>query len=201
MVRKPEIRGFELLQRMEAAVNRVQQRLLRANRALRASGIPYAVVGGHAVAAWVATVDVEAVRNTQDVDLLVDRRAFGAVRVALEGEGFVYRHAAGMDLFLDGPQASPRSAVHLVFAGERVKEGEPLSNPGIDRVVDMGELKLISLEDLVRIKLTAFRDKDRTHLRDLIGVGLVDAKWVSRMRAVHVVLGDRLEGLLAHPDG
>ena len=27
------------------------------------------------------------------------------------------------------------------------------------------------------MKLTSFRDKDRTHLRDLISVGLVDESW------------------------
>jgi hypothetical protein len=31
------------------------------------------VAGGNAVAAWVATVDPSAVRNTQDVDILLRR--------------------------------------------------------------------------------------------------------------------------------
>jgi hypothetical protein len=35
---------------------------------------------------------------------------------------------------------------------------------------------VLALDALVRIKLTAFRDKDRVHLRDLI-----DATWLMRL--------------------
>ncbi len=55
-----------------------------------------------------------------------------------------------------------------------------------------------SLDALVRMKLTSFRDKDRVHLRDLIGVGLVDADWVARVPAP---LGDRLQSVLDDPEG
>src|SRR3954462_3209328 len=65
--------GPEILDRMERAVTRVRERLLRATAALNQAGVPYAVVGGNAVASWVATVDEGAVRNTRDVDLLVRR--------------------------------------------------------------------------------------------------------------------------------
>ena len=65
--------GVDVLDRMERAVAKVRERLLRATSALNAAGIPYAVVGGNAVASWVATVDEGAVRNTRDVDLLVRR--------------------------------------------------------------------------------------------------------------------------------
>ena len=54
------------------------------------------------------------------------------------------------------------------------------------------------LEALVRMKLTSFRDKDRVHLRDLIGVGLIDAGWVTRVPAP---LRDRLQAVLDDPDG
>jgi hypothetical protein len=61
----------DILDRMERAVAKVGERLLRATAALNGAGVPYAVVGGNAVASWVATVDEGAVRNTRDVDLLV----------------------------------------------------------------------------------------------------------------------------------
>ena len=56
--------------RMAAAVEDVRQRACRAAGALRQAGIAHVVVGGNAVAAWVASVDQEAVRNTKGVDLL-----------------------------------------------------------------------------------------------------------------------------------
>jgi len=35
----------------------------------------------------------------------------------------------------------------------------------------------VTLFALVRMKLMSWRDKDRTHLRDMIHVGLIDATW------------------------
>lgn len=183
---------------MVNAVEMVRQRLLKASAALRAGDVSYAVVGGNAVAAWVATVDQAAVRNTQDVDILIQRRDFDAARRALASAGFVHRRAGGLDLFLDSPAASPRQAVHLVFADEIVKPGEPAANPSVSEATDLGAFRVINLDALVRIKLTAFRDKDRTHLRDLIGVGLVDQSWVKKLSPA---LGARLQSLLDTPEG
>jgi hypothetical protein len=183
---------------MVDAVEHVRQRLLKASAALKSAGVPYAVVGGNAVAAWVATVDEAAVRNTQDVDILVRRTDFDAVRKALESAGFVYRKAAGIDLFLDGAKASPRQAVHVIFADEMVRAHEPGPNPGVHESTDLGTFRVINLDALVRIKLTAFRDKDRTHLRDLLGVGLIDGAWTTRLPAP---LAARLQSLLDTPDG
>ena len=183
---------------MVDAVEQVRQRLVRAVTALRSGGVPYAVVGGTAVAAWVATVDKAAVRNTQDVDIMIRRADFAAAKRALEGAGFVYRHARGLDIFLDDAGAPARNAVHLVFAGERVKAGQEPPNPDLVAATDLGTFRVIDLPGLVQIKLTAYRDKDRTHLRDMIGVGLIDGSWVARLPAE---LGARLQRLLDTPDG
>jgi hypothetical protein len=64
---------WDILDRMERAAAKVRERLLRVTGVLNRAGIPYAVVGGNAVASWVATVDEGAVRNTRDIDLLVLR--------------------------------------------------------------------------------------------------------------------------------
>ena len=58
--------------------------------------------------------------------------------------------------------------------------------------------RVLDLEALVRIKLTAFRDKDRTHLRDLIDVGLIDATWCPRFPDE---LAAHLRGLIDTPGG
>src|SRR5687767_5087783 len=106
---------------MVRAVEKVRERLLRATSALEAAGVPYAVAGGNAVAAWVSRVDEAAVRNTQDVDILLRREDLPAARQALDAAGFMYRHSSGIDMFLDGPQAKARDAVHVVFAREKVR--------------------------------------------------------------------------------
>ncbi len=105
----------DTLDRMVRAVEKVRERLLRAATALSRAGIDYAVAGGNAVAVWVAQVDEGAVRNTRDVNILVRRDDLNRVRVAMEEAGFVYRHLAGVDLFLDGEGASPREGVHVTL--------------------------------------------------------------------------------------
>ncbi len=187
-----------LLQRMVNAVEQVRQRLLKASKALKEAGIDHAIVGGNAVAAWVATVDEAAVRNTQDVDILIRRSDFEAVKKALEDAGFFYRRAASLDLFLDAPDSSPRQAIHLVYADETIKPGEPVPSPSVSESTDRGSFNLINLDALVRIKLTAFCDKDRMHLRDLIEVGLVDPSWITKLPEE---LASRLQQLLDTPDG
>jgi hypothetical protein len=185
------------LDRMVRAVEKVRERLLRSTAALEKAGIPYAVAGGNAVAVWVTRVDEAAVRNTRDVDILIRRDDLEAVKAALQGAGFSYRHSAGVDLFLDGPNAKARDAVHVVFAGEKVRAHEPLPNPDVSESEWAESFRVLALPALVRIKLTAFRDKDRTHVRDLLEVGLLDASWVQRLPPE---LAARLQSLIDTPE-
>src|SRR6266487_5806655 len=121
-------------ERMIRAVEKVRDRLRRAVAALEAAGVPYAVVGGNAVAAWVSEVDEAAVRNTQDVDILLRRADLERAKVALAQAGFIYRHAASIDMFLDGPNAKARDAIHVVFAGEKVRPEYVSPAPDVDEM-------------------------------------------------------------------
>jgi hypothetical protein len=180
------------LERIQQAVVRIRDRLLRATGALEDAGVPYAVVGGNAVAAWVSRVDESAVRNTRDVDILLERQQLGAAQEALERKGFVYRHVRGLDIFRDGPEASVRDSLHVIFAGERPAEFL-VANPTIDDSECGPQFRVISLEGLVRMKLNSWRDKDRMHLQDLWEVGLIDGSWVQR---VPPELSERLQEVL-----
>lgn len=198
MIRKIDENSDSILDRMVNAVELVRRRLMRASGSLTRAGVDYAVVGGNAVAAWVATVDEGAVRNTQGVDILIRRTDFDRAKAALETAGFVYRRAAGLDVFFDGPSASPRQGVHLVFANEVVKPGEPAANPGVEQSTTLGPIRVATLEALLQIKLTANRRKDQVHVLDMIEVGLVDESWIARLPPV---LAQRLRLLLDSPGG
>ena len=190
------LKGFSW-ERMIAAVDAVRERACRAAGALDQAGIPHVVIGGHAVAAWVARVDLEAVRNTKDVDLLVRREDFQRVTKSLESVGFIYQNVTGVDLFLDGPEGSVRSAIHIVFAAEKVRPDHLVSAPDVTESEPGPEFTVATLEALVRMKLTAFRLKDRVHLLDLLEVGLIDESWCDRFP---LELGDRLHGIIESPD-
>lgn len=185
-------------ERMIGAVEKVRQRLQRATAALEISQIPYAVIGGNAVAAWVSKIDEDAVRNTVDVDLLLQREDLPAAIRALESAGFVHRHSAGVTMFLDGPDGKFRSAVHVIFAGEKVRKEYAVPAPNINEQVRDDTFNVVSLPALVRMKLTSFRDKDRTHLRDMLEVGLIDATWASQLPPE---LASRLQQLIDTPSG
>src|SRR4051794_2559180 len=132
------------LERMVRAVERVRDRLIRATSALEAAGVDYAVAGGNAVAAWVSRVDEAAVRNTQDVDILLRRGDLDAATAALETVGFLRRHVASVDLFLDGPGAKARDAVHVVFSGEKVREEYSQAAPDVTESEAAGPFRVLA---------------------------------------------------------
>lgn len=185
-------------ERVALAVEKVRDRLRRATAALQGANVPHAVIGGNAVAEWVGRADPAAVRNTPDVNVLVRRADFDAAKAALEAAGFVYRHAASIDMFLDGPGAKARDAVHVLFANEKVREDYALPKPDVTESEPGGTFRVLALEALVRMKLTSNRDKDRTHLRDFLDVGLIDASWPARFPPE---LAARLQHMLDTPDG
>jgi hypothetical protein len=182
---------------MVSAVEKVRSRLLRATAALESAGVPYAVAGGNAVAAWVSRVDEAAVRNTQDVDLLINRTDLDRAKEALATAGFVYRHVKSVDMFLDGPDAKARDAVHIVFADEKVRPEYDAPAPTVHESETGPPFRLLTLDALVRMKLTSFRDKDRVHIRDLMEVGLIDQSWLGKLL---VPLASRLQELIDNPE-
>ena len=95
-----------------------------------------------------------------------------------------------------GKQGGRRAAYRL--CGGKTRPDQPEPNARIDESEDAGEFRLISLEALVRMKLAAFRDKDRVHLRDLVSIGLVDESWLP---GLSTPLRERLALILSSPEG
>jgi hypothetical protein len=185
-------------ERMVTAVEKVRERLRRAAKALEDAQIPYAVVGGNAVAAWVSEVDESAVRNTQDVDILLRRPDLDRAKDALAKVGFIYRHIKSIDMFLDGPGARARDAVHILFAGEKIRPDDLVQTPDVAESQATATVRVLNLEPLVRMKLTANRRKDQVHLLDMLDVGLIDASWRDRLPPE---LAERLQALIDNPEG
>jgi Uncharacterised nucleotidyltransferase len=192
-----KITGDALWERMNRAVDKIQERLEKTAKTLEAAGIPYAIIGGNAVRAWVAQADEAAVRTTRDVDILLRREDFPAATRAMEAVGFVYRHVKSIDMFLDGPDAKARDAVHVLFAGEKVRQTDLVSSPELSESIILQSHNTLSLEALVRMKLNAFRRKDQMHLIDMLDVELIDETWPSRFPSE---LADRLQQLIDNPE-
>jgi len=185
-------------ERVIRAVEAVRERLLRATAALETAGVPYAVIGGNAVAAWVRRAGEGGERNTPNVDLLLRRPDLAPARTALEQAGFLHRHVEGRDVFLDDDRVKVRSAVRIWFAGEPVRPRDLLPTPDVSESEVVSPYRVITLAALVRMKLVSNRCIDRVHLCDMLGVGLIDASWCARLPPE---LAARLQELLVDPEG
>ena len=157
------------------AVDRVERRLRRVTAALDAAGITYAVIGGNAVASWVARANPSATRATRDVDVLVRRVDDARIARVMSDLGFERHDLRRMVLYVDPEEPDKRSGVRLVWDGELIKTTYLSPAPFVtESVRDPDGYLGLSLEALVRMKLTSLRDIDRVHITDLIAVGLID---------------------------
>lgn len=141
---------------------------------LTAANVPYEVIGGLAVLIHVEEADPAHSVLTRDVDILIRRSDLYRVIALAESQGFKFRHVAGVDMLLYGEKAI--NAIHLLFAEEKVKASQTTPNPQISPVRKMvkgEEVCVMAVADLVRMKLSANRDKDRVHIRSLDAAGLI----------------------------
>ena len=177
------------------ALDEVTDRLQRIAGALEEAGVPYALVGGQAVALWVATRDPAAVRTTKDVDILLRREDLPRARAAAATVALDYFEVVGVGMFLERSDPNPRKGVHLLWAGEKARPEYPLPSPTVEEreLLEPGKA-VVSLAGLVRMKLMSNRDQDRVHLRDLIDVGLIER---SLLQTLPPELASRLDALLS----
>jgi hypothetical protein len=182
---------------MNSSVEKVQQRLERTVKILTDANIPYAVIGGNAVRAWVAQADESAVRNTRDVDIILNREDRDRAIEVMGQAGFIFRVVKGIPMFLDGPDAKARDAVHLLYSNVRLRPSDIVETPSVSDYQYFGDTRVITLNSLLVMKLNANRDKDRMHVRDLIDVGLIDKSWIDKLPTE---LGTRLQEIIDTPE-
>lgn len=142
-------------------------------RAFASAGLDYRVVGGLAVFLYVEEREPDAGRLTKDIDIAVRREDLAAIAKAIEPFGLLYRHVAGVDMLVQAGQPSARRAVHMIFSGEKVREEYAETVPEIGAFRTLQGVRLVPVEDLLRMKLTSFRAKDETHVKDLDEAGVI----------------------------
>lgn len=146
---------------------------------LEQAGVPHELVGGLAVFLHVENADSTNSSLTRDIDVMIRREDLPRVVAIAEDYGFRFRQSAGMDMLLFGETISARNAVRLLYAGEKVQSAQLESHPPI-RPVRVGlhgqEFQVIPVLDLVRMKLSSYRDKDRVHVRGMDAAGLITSE-------------------------
>jgi len=146
----------------------------RLSKALSQAGIEYRVVGGLAAYMHVNEVDPIAARLTRDIDVAINRADLESIIEATRPFGFKYRHSAGLDMLADAEVPKAHSAVHLLFVREKVRKDDVEAVPGFSPAVRYENgISIVSVADLIKMKLISFRLKDRVHVQDLDSVGLI----------------------------
>ena len=97
-------------------------RMRRVTQALNEADIPYAIIGGNAVQHWVAQVDESAVETLRMSISFSMSQIWNGRSWHWNPVDSTFAGAAGVSMFLDGPNAKARDAVHVVFAGRKVRE-------------------------------------------------------------------------------
>jgi hypothetical protein len=142
-------------------------------RAFDAAGLEYRVVGGLATYLYVEEAEPDAGRLTKDIDIAVRRADLERIKQAVEPFGLSYRHVAGVDMLVQAGRPSARRAVHMLFAGEKVRPDAVDATPELGSPRIIRGIVLTPVADLVRMKLTSFRAKDEAHIKDLDEAGLI----------------------------
>ena len=143
---------------------------------LAAEKIEYELIGGGAVMVHVNRVDSSSIRNTKDLDIMIRRSDFERIKDVAARYGFTFRHAAGLDMLLPAGEIKAKNAVHLVFTGEKVRPTQIMPNPPLrpELISIHGvDVAVISVLDLVQMKLSNHRAIDQVHVDDLDQVGLI----------------------------
>ena len=86
----------------------------------------------------------------------------------------------------------------LIFAGEKLRPEYPEAAPEIGAARTIRRIRVTPLAELVRMKLTSFRLKDKTHLKDLDQAGLISPEIEARLS---LMLRDRMDRRERNPSG
>ncbi|MCW8131872.1 MAG: nucleotidyltransferase family protein [Planctomycetota bacterium] len=150
------------------------------SQALSGSGVSHAVIGGLALAAHLAKASKLAERNTQDLDILLNREDLEKAKEALDPLGYRFRRVMKLHAFMPKRRGAHFvEGVHVIWAGEKVRDEYLHPAPALGPAAMAPEpdgVCYLSLTGLLTMKLTSFRHKDITHVQDLLYWKLITKK-------------------------
>ena len=151
---------------------------------MQAGGVPYRIVGGVAAYLHVAEQDPVKARTTPDLDVAIYRENLPEIISVAARAGMVYCRVNGTDMLVDAEQPKRRSSVHLLFVNEKVRSEHVEAVPSSAPEFSSEAFFIAPVRDLVRMKLTSFRLKDKVHIQNLDGAGLITPQIESELPEV-----------------
>jgi hypothetical protein len=173
IVERPKRSGLSFRETMHLAEDffmekgTVYEAMRRLAKRLDEENIPYAVIGGMAIAAHGYA------RLTLDVDILLTPEGLNAFHERLVGRGYVPAFPSAKKAFLD---TVAKIRVEIITTGEFPGDGlpKPVAFPHPeDKSIERGGVRFIALEKLIELKLTSgltapHRLRDLADVQDLI---------------------------------
>jgi hypothetical protein len=182
---------------MFRATKLVYEREVAIAQALINAGISFALSGSNATYLWIASVEEAATRNFRNVEFIIERIDVERVIDVLAGLNLTAALKIEHVLFRHDETHRDRWADQAIIADSLVGSNA-IRAPRLNSICYIREMPVLSLPVLVAFQISRWQVDDQVDLRDLIDVGLHDAKWLERLRPEMV---GRLEELLNSPDG
>jgi hypothetical protein len=147
---------------------------------LEEENIPYALVGGMALAAH------GFVRMTQDVDLLMTREGLETFKEKFEGRGYVLAFSGAQKTFRD---TETQVRIEILITGDYPGDGKPKPVAFPDPALvftERGGMRVIPIETLIELKLASgmsasHRLRDLADVQDLITTLKLPIEFVERL--------------------
>jgi hypothetical protein len=144
------------------------------------AGIPYALIGGLALAQH------GFVRMTEDIDILLTPEGLAAFKDQMLGRGYVLAFSDAKKTFR---AADTGVRIEVITSGEYPGDGlpKPVSFPDpVTNTEERGSYRVISLEKLVELKLASgmtapHRRRDLADVQDLIRVLSLEADFAEKL--------------------
>jgi len=186
------------IEQLNAVMRDGRKQLDQAVESMTAADVPFALIGGKAVAAWIISADGVNDLGLRPIDLLIHERDADRALAALDIFGYAHRKYRTQILLRNSDKSWDRGAIRLAYAGAQVRPEDlrPLPTPEQSCLVE--GYRCLELPTLVEMLLAQFRIIDKAHVRSLAENDLVNADWLDR---IDPTMAKRLKAILEDPHG
>jgi hypothetical protein len=184
--------------RLHQAIEDGREFLDRTLEMLWSADVPYALIGGKAVAAWTIATDGNNHMGYRPIDLLIHERDASRALAALKVLGHSQRASATQIRLFDGDRRWNNRSIRLAFAGTRIRETDLRPLPTPNQACMVAGYRCLDLPTLVSLLLSQFRRIDQVHVRSLAEVDLINADCLDKLDPTS---SQRLNSILEDPHG
>lgn len=159
---------------MSDAADGSRRPLTRVLAAFDGAGIPYAVGGDHAAAAWLESAGGRAKAPPRRLDVIIREPDLSATEAALANAGFI-SSSRGSRRFVD--RTDQTASVEIYPTAPFPAPGDVVYEAHVIEAVKLGSMRVLERKALVTWLLGTFEKQERIYLKAMVRAGLIDRSW------------------------